>query len=68
MLAAHLAHDHWLVELDLRSNGIDGTSTRIVTTERADPSYAFAEGINPFRDPDWMAARQAAFRDLTGQF
>ena len=52
----------------LRSNGIDGTSTRIVTTERADPSYAFAEGINPFRDPDWMAARQAAFRDLTGQF
>ena len=52
----------------LRSNGIDGTTTRIVTTERADPSYAFAEGINPFRDPDWMAARQAAFRDLTGQF
>ena len=52
----------------LRSNGIDGTTTRIVTTERADPSHAFAEGINPFRDPDWMAARQAAFRDLTGQF
>ena len=26
------------------------------------------EGINPFRDADWMAARQAAFRDLTGQF
>ena len=52
----------------LRSNGIDGTTTRIVTTERADPSYAFAVGINPFRDPDWMAERQAAFRDLTGQF
>ena len=26
----------------LRSNGIDGTTTRIVTTERADPSFAFA--------------------------
>ena len=52
----------------LRSNGIDGRTTRIVTTEHADPSYAFAEGIDPFRDPDWMAARQAAFRDLTGQF
>ena len=52
----------------LRSNGIDGTTTRIVTTDRADPSYAFAAGINPFRDTDWMAARQAAFRDLTGQF
>ena len=52
----------------LRSNGIDSTTTRIVTTAQADPSYAFAEGINPFRDPDWMTARQAAFRDLTGQF
>ncbi|MFQ6550266.1 regulator [Aestuariibius sp. 2305UL40-4] len=52
----------------LRSNGINGTTTRIVTTAQADPSYVFAEGFNPFRDPDWMAARQAAFRDLTGQF
>jgi hypothetical protein len=52
----------------LRSNGIDGSTTRIVTTDRADPSYAFAADINPFRDTDWMAARQAAFRDLTGQF
>ena len=52
----------------LRSNGIDGSTTRIVRTERADPSYAFAAGINPFRDTDWMATRQAAFRDLTGQF
>ena len=52
----------------LRSNGIDGTTTRIVTTEHADPSFAFAEGIDPFQDVDWMAARQAAFRDLTGQF
>ena len=52
----------------LRSNGIDGTTTRIVTTAQADPSYVFADGFNPFRDPDWMAARQAAFRDLTGQF
>ncbi|MEM6275320.1 MAG: regulator [Pseudomonadota bacterium] len=52
----------------LRSNGIDGTTTRIVTTARADPSYVFAEGLNPFRDPDWMAVRQAAFPDLTGQF
>ena len=25
----------------LRSNGIDGTTTRIVTTEQADPSFAF---------------------------
>lgn len=52
----------------LRSNGIDGTTTRIVTTAQADPSFAFADGLNPFRDPDWMVARQAAFRDLTGQF
>ena len=52
----------------LRSNGIDGATTRIVTTEQADPSFAFAQGIDPFRDRDWMAARQAAFRDLTGQF
>ncbi|EAU43477.1 hypothetical protein [Salipiger bermudensis] len=52
----------------LRSNGIDGTTTRIVTTEQADPSFAFAQGIDPFQDRDWMAARQAAFRDLTGQF
>jgi len=51
----------------LRSNGIDGTTTRIVTTERADPRFAFATGINPFRDLDWMSRRQAAFRDLTGQ-
>jgi len=52
----------------LRSNGIDGTTTRIVMTERADPSFAFASGIDPFRDQDWMSRRQAAFRDLTGQF
>lgn len=52
----------------LRSNGIDGTTTRIVTTEHSDPSFAFATGIDPFRDPDWMVQRQAAFRDLTGQF
>ena len=52
----------------LRSNGIDGTTTRIVTTEWADPNFAFADGINPFRDAGWMEARQAAFRDLTGQF
>lgn len=52
----------------LRSNGIDGTTTRIVTTEQADPSFAFAQGIDPFQDRDWIAARQAAFRDLTGQF
>lgn len=52
----------------LRSNGIDGTTTRIVTTECADPSFAFATGINPYRDAGWMAERQAAFRDLTGQF
>jgi len=52
----------------LRSNGIDGTTRRIVTTERADPSFAFASGIDPFRDQDWMSRRQAAFRDLTGQF
>ncbi len=52
----------------LRSNSIDGTTTRIVTAAQAVPSYVFADGINPFRDPDWMAARQAAFRDLTGQF
>jgi len=32
------------------------------------PSFAFANGINPFRDSDWMAQRQMAFRDLTGQF
>ena len=52
----------------LRSNGIDGTTTRIVTTEQADPSFAFADGMNPFRDTDWMAQRRIAFRDLTGQF
>jgi len=52
----------------LRSNGIDGSTTRIVTTEQSDPSFAFANGINPFRDSDWMAQRQMAFRDLTGQF
>jgi len=52
----------------LRSNGIDGSTTRIVTTEHSDPSFAFANGINPFRDSDWMAQRQMAFRDLTGQF
>ena len=52
----------------LRSNGIDGTTTRIVTTEQADPSFAFADGMNPFRDADWMAQRRMAFRDLTGQF
>ena len=34
----------------LRSNGIDGSTTRIVTTEQSDPSFAFANGINPFRD------------------
>ncbi|MCO6385361.1 regulator [Oceanicola sp. 502str15] len=51
----------------LRSNGLDGTTTRIVTTDHADPAFVFAEGLNPFRDPDWMAARRAAFRDLTGQ-
>ena len=33
----------------LRSNGIDGTTTRIVTTEQADPSFAFADGMNPYR-------------------
>ena len=42
--------------------------TRIVTTEQADPSFAFADGMNPFRDTDWMAQRRIAFRDLTGQF
>ncbi len=52
----------------LRSNGIDGTTARIVTTEQADPSFAFADGMNPFRDTDWMAQRRMAFRDLTGQF
>ena len=52
----------------LRSNGIDCTTTRIVTTEQADPSFAFADGMNPFRDTDWMAQRRMAFRDLTGQF
>ncbi|UWR24634.1 regulator [Sulfitobacter sp. S190] len=52
----------------LRSNGIDGSTTRIVTTSQADPSFAFADGINPLRDVDWIARRQAAFRDLTGQF
>ncbi|WP_185805308.1 regulator, partial [Pontivivens nitratireducens] len=52
----------------LCSNGIDGTTTRIVTTEQADPSFAFADGMNPFRDTDWMAQRRMAFRDLTGQF
>jgi hypothetical protein len=52
----------------LRSNGINGTTTRIVTTEQADPSFAFADGMNPFRDTDWMAQRRMAFRDLTGQF
>ena len=52
----------------LRSNGIDGTTTRIVTTEQADPSFAFADGMDPFRDTDWMAQRRMAFRDLTGQF
>ncbi|MEO9764873.1 MAG: hypothetical protein ABJF77_00600, partial [Qipengyuania citrea] len=52
----------------LRSNGIDGTTTRIVTTEQADPFFAFADGMNPFRDTDWMAQRRMAFRDLTGQF
>ncbi|WP_299628570.1 regulator [uncultured Tateyamaria sp.] len=46
---------------------IVGTTTRIVTTAQADPSFAFADGLNPFRNPDWMVARQAAFRDLTGQ-
>lgn len=51
----------------LRSNGIDNTTTRIVTTETSDPSFAFADGFNPFRDHDWMSARRAAFRDLTGQ-
>ena len=44
----------------LRSNGIDGTTTRIVTTEQADPSFAFADGMNPFRDTDWMGS--AAWR------
>lgn len=52
----------------LRSNGIDGTTTRIVTTAQVDPSFAFARRLNPFRDADWMTARKAAFRDLTGQF
>ena len=52
----------------LRSNGIDGSTTRIVTTEQSDPSFAFANGSNPFRDSDWMAQRRLAFRDLTGQF
>jgi hypothetical protein len=37
-------------------------------TEQADPSFAFADGMNPFRDTDWMAQRRMAFRDLTGQF
>jgi len=45
----------------LRSNGIDGTTTRIVTTEQADPSFAFADGMNPLRDTDWMAQRRMAF-------
>lgn len=52
----------------LRSNGIDGMSTRIVTTRHTDPSFAFADGINPFRDEDWMSRRRAAFAELTGQF
>ncbi|KIC39826.1 regulator [Ruegeria sp. ANG-R] len=52
----------------LRSNGIDGTTTRIVTTRHTDPSFTFAEGINPFRDEDWMSRRREAFADLTGQF
>lgn len=52
----------------LRSNGIVDTTTRIVTTEDSDPSFAFADGINPFRDMDWMSRRREAFRDLTGQF
>lgn len=52
----------------LRSNGIDGTTTRIVTTERADPAFVFADGLNPYRDLDWMDRRRLAFSDLTGQF
>lgn len=53
--------------MHLRPNGISGTTTRIVTTEHADPSFAFANGFNPYRDLDWMAQRKAAFHDLTGQ-
>ena len=53
----------------LRSNGIDGTTTRIVTTEQADPSFAFRRRHGTrFGTLNWMAQRRMAFRDLTGQF
>ena len=52
----------------LRSNGIDSAATQIVTTEQTDPTLTFADGMNPFRNIDWMAARKAAFGEVTGQF
>src|SRR6056297_91695 len=50
----------------LRSNGIDGTTTRIVTTEQADPSFAFADGMNPCLVACWIVQLLIAFRFPTG--
>ena len=56
------------IGVHLRSNGLDGTTTHIVTTSPSRPRHALADGINPFCDADWMSARKAAFQNLTGQF
>lgn len=52
----------------LRSNGIDAASTHIASTNNTAPDYAYADGINPFRNPNWLVEQRVAFGDLTGQF
>ncbi len=54
--------------VQLISNGIDNSTTRIVAGATSARSAPFAAGLNPFTDPDWATERQSVFRDLAGQF
>ena len=50
----------------IMSNGANTPAFKIhdLTNERE--GFHYAEGLNPFTCDDWMSARRAAFRDLTG--
>lgn len=52
----------------LMSNGIDDRTTRLMDENVQSPNLAYATGMNPFIDVDWMATRRAAFRDMSGRY
>ena len=55
----------------LGAGGLLLPSTRSIFDMGRRPPFepsVIVDGMNPFRDTDWMAQRRMAFRDLTGQF